>query len=124
MRANLWLRTASRVLVRLATFRATEFYELEKRAKKLPWDQFVGRGRTAEFRVTARKSKLYHSDAIAERLEKASRAGPGAPGAAAAKARPTPPVSPQLFVPVVWRSQPLAFVAGFELVQKSRRAFF
>ena len=68
MRANLWLRTASRVLVRVAKFRATEFFELEKRAKKIPWEQFVAPGRPVEFRVTARKSKLYHSDAIAARL--------------------------------------------------------
>lgn len=71
MRANLWLRTASRVLVRVAQFKATAFYELEKRAKKIPWEQFLGSARAAEFRVTARKSKLYHSDAIAERLLKA-----------------------------------------------------
>jgi putative N6-adenine-specific DNA methylase len=68
MRANLWLRTASRVLVRVARFSATAFYELEKRAKKIPWDAFLSGGQHAEFRVTARKSKLYHSDAIAERL--------------------------------------------------------
>jgi putative N6-adenine-specific DNA methylase len=68
MRANLWLRTASRVLVRVARFSATAFYELEKRAKKIPWDAFLSAGQNAEFRVTARKSKLYHSDAIAERL--------------------------------------------------------
>jgi len=68
MRANLWLRAASRVLVRVAQFKATAFYELEQRAKKIPWDRFVAAGRGADFRVTARKSKLYHSDAIAERL--------------------------------------------------------
>jgi putative N6-adenine-specific DNA methylase len=68
MRANLWLRTASRVLVRVAQFTATAFYELEKRGKKIPWDSFLAAGQGAEFRVTARKSKLYHSDAIAERL--------------------------------------------------------
>jgi putative N6-adenine-specific DNA methylase len=68
MRANLWLRTASRVLVRVAEFKATAFYELEKRAKKIPWDNFLAAGQSVEFRVTARKSKLYHSDGIAERL--------------------------------------------------------
>jgi len=68
MRANLWLRTASRVLVRVARFRATEFYELENRAKRIDWERFLAPGVSAEFRVTARKSKLYHSDAIAERL--------------------------------------------------------
>lgn len=70
MRANLWLRAASRIVVRVAQFRATAFYELEKRAKRVPWPDFVAAGSTADFRVTARKSKLYHSDAIAERLVK------------------------------------------------------
>jgi putative N6-adenine-specific DNA methylase len=68
MRANLWLRTASRVLVRVARFKATAFYELERRAKTIPWERYLAPGARAEFRVTARKSKLYHSDAIAERL--------------------------------------------------------
>jgi putative N6-adenine-specific DNA methylase len=70
MRANLWLRTASRVVVRVARFRATAFYELEKRAKKIEWERFLG-GRGAEFRVTTHKSTLYHSDAIAQRLQEA-----------------------------------------------------
>lgn len=68
MRANLWLRGATRVLARVAEFRATTFYELEKQAKKIDWSRFVAPGVTPEFRVTAKKSKLYHSDAIAERL--------------------------------------------------------
>jgi putative N6-adenine-specific DNA methylase len=78
MRANLWLRTASRVLVRVARFKATAFFELEKRARKVPWNQFVAPGTTPVFRVTARKSKLYHSDAIAERL--VNSVGPRATG--------------------------------------------
>jgi putative N6-adenine-specific DNA methylase len=80
MRANLWLRTASRVLLRVARFRATAFYELEQRAKRVPWHEFVQPGRAVEFHVTARKSKLYHSDAIAERLQKAAGSGPLATG--------------------------------------------
>jgi putative N6-adenine-specific DNA methylase len=71
MRANLWLRSASRVVVRIASFRAKEFYELESRAKKIEWDLFLGPGIESEFRVTARKSRLYHSDAIAQRLSAA-----------------------------------------------------
>jgi putative N6-adenine-specific DNA methylase len=72
MRANLWLRTASRVLVRVATFEATAFFELEKRARKIPWASFLGPGIPPTFRVTAKKSKLYHSDAIAQRLTQAA----------------------------------------------------
>lgn len=73
MRANLWLRCASRVVVRVASFRATKFHELERAAKRIPWQRFIGRDSAAEFRVTARKSKLYHSDAIAQRLTDAAR---------------------------------------------------
>jgi putative N6-adenine-specific DNA methylase len=72
MRANLWLRAASRVVVRIAEFRATAFFELEKQAKRVDWSVWLGEGVAPEFRVTAKKSKLYHSDAIAERLTKAA----------------------------------------------------
>lgn len=66
--ANLWLRTASRVIVRIAEFTVTDFRELERRARLVRWDRFVGPGRPPRFRVTCRKSRLYHSDAVAERL--------------------------------------------------------
>jgi putative N6-adenine-specific DNA methylase len=68
MRANLWLRTASRVLVRIAEFRAKAFFELELSAKKIPWAAYLTPGARVAFRVTARKSKLYHTGAIAQRL--------------------------------------------------------
>ena len=68
MRANLWSRTASRVLIRIAEFRATAFFELELNAKKIDWSRYVLPGRTVDFRVTCRKSKLYHTGAIAQRL--------------------------------------------------------
>jgi putative N6-adenine-specific DNA methylase len=70
-RANLWLRTASRVIVRLAEFRATAFFELELQAKQIPWKRFIVSGERVEFRVTCRKSKLYHSDAVAQRFAEA-----------------------------------------------------
>ena len=72
MRANLHLRTASRVVVRVASFRASAFYELERKAKRVPWEGFLPRGATARFRVTSRKSRLYHQDGIAERLAAAA----------------------------------------------------
>ncbi|MEA2763085.1 MAG: putative N6-adenine-specific methylase, partial [Gemmatimonadaceae bacterium] len=66
--SNLWLRTATRVLVRLGNFHASTFYELERRAKKLPWAEFLPANGKVRVRVTCRKSKLYHSDAVAERV--------------------------------------------------------
>ncbi|HET7229328.1 MAG TPA: class I SAM-dependent RNA methyltransferase [Longimicrobium sp.] len=67
-RANLWLRTASRVVVRAAAFRARSFIELERHGKKVPWERWVTRGARVRLRVTSKKSKLYHEGAIAERL--------------------------------------------------------
>lgn len=66
--ANLWLRTASRVVVRLGRFHASTFYELERRARKLPWEEFLPVSGRVRLRVTCRKSRLYHSDAVGERV--------------------------------------------------------
>jgi putative N6-adenine-specific DNA methylase len=66
--ANLWLRTASRVILRLGRFHASTFYELERRTKKLSWPDYLPESGRVEVRVTCRKSRLYHSDAVAERV--------------------------------------------------------
>lgn len=77
--ANLWLRTASRVVVRLGRFHASTFYELERRSKKIPWADFLPATGSVALRVTCRKSRLYHSDAVAERVLSAiARAAPRA----------------------------------------------
>lgn len=68
MRANLHLRTVSRVVVRLAAFKALSFADVEKHAKRVAWDTVVKPGRRVRFRVTCRKSRLYHSGAVAQRL--------------------------------------------------------
>src|SRR5947209_20340016 len=65
---NLWLRTASRVLLRLGRFHASTLYELERRARKLRWNEYLPEKGRVEVRVTCRKSRLYHSDAVAERV--------------------------------------------------------
>jgi putative N6-adenine-specific DNA methylase len=69
--ANLWLRTASRVLVRFGDFNAAAFSELEKKASRLSWETYLEAGRPVAMRVTCHKSRLYHSDAVARTLVKA-----------------------------------------------------
>lgn len=76
-RANLHLRTASRVLVRLGQFHVRALGELERRARELPWERFIGPGRAVRLRVTCRKSRLYHSGAVAERIANAMTARSG-----------------------------------------------
>lgn len=77
-RAQLWLRIASRVIVRLAEFRATAFHELERAARQVEWARVLTKGSAVRLRVTCRKSRLYHSDAVAQRVAEAiARAVPG-----------------------------------------------
>jgi putative N6-adenine-specific DNA methylase len=70
-RANLWLRTASRVLARVASFRAQAFHELERLARAVPWESYVASGSAVRFRVTSKKSRLYHTGGIAQRFGEA-----------------------------------------------------
>lgn len=75
---NLHLRTASRVIVRVAEFHASTFHELQRRAKRVDWSQYLRPGSHARFRVTCRKSRLFHSDAVAQRFaESVAKQVPG-----------------------------------------------
>lgn len=67
-RANLHLRTANRILLRLGSFHAVSFAELRKKATGLPWEQYLRPRQSVALRVTCRHSRLYHSDAVAERV--------------------------------------------------------
>lgn len=68
-RANLHLRTVSRILVRLGNFfYARTFADLRNAAARLPWERFIHPGQPLDIRVTCHNSKLYHSDAVAERI--------------------------------------------------------
>ena len=66
--ANLWSRIASRIVVRLASFEARDFATLEKQAQRVSWSRVMAPGATVTLRVTCKKSRLYHSDAVAERV--------------------------------------------------------
>src|SRR3989442_1133456 len=99
MRLNLWLRTASRVLIRLGEpFRATTFAELVRQASALPWERFLRKGGRVAFRVTCRKSRLYHSGAVAERLHAALESRTRFPVPLAQGAGEEAPADAQLFL--------------------------
>ncbi|HDI59162.1 MAG TPA: hypothetical protein ENF48_02195 [Desulfobacteraceae bacterium] len=67
-RANLMLRTANRVLMRIARFEAAYFSQLEKALAAVPWELYLARETPVVARVATRKSRLHHSGAIAQRL--------------------------------------------------------
>ena len=65
-RANLHLRTSSRILARLGNFfYATTFTQLRQRLTLLPWERFLVPRQPVSLRISCHKSKLYHSDAVA-----------------------------------------------------------
>jgi putative N6-adenine-specific DNA methylase len=72
--ANLWLGSPSRILMRLARFRATQFSTLEKKLSDIDWHLFLPAGTVPAIQVTTRTSRLYHSDAIADRCRPIVRA--------------------------------------------------
>jgi putative N6-adenine-specific DNA methylase len=67
-KANLFLRTSSRILVRIGNFYAAAFSELRKKASRLPWGDYLIPGQSVSIHVTSKKSRLYHVNAIAERV--------------------------------------------------------
>ncbi|HGG56215.1 MAG TPA: class I SAM-dependent RNA methyltransferase, partial [Nannocystis exedens] len=69
-RLNLCLRTGSRVLCRIAEIRAASFSELHRRAARLPWEDYLRAGAPVVIRASAKRSRLYHTGGIAERILK------------------------------------------------------
>ncbi|MCC6158863.1 MAG: class I SAM-dependent RNA methyltransferase [Deltaproteobacteria bacterium] len=75
-RANLWLRTAGRVLMRVGEFVAMSFPELARKVRRIPWVDWLAPGTPIEVRAASHGSKLnirkkiesVVSDTIGERL--------------------------------------------------------
>ena len=76
-RANLMLRGASRVLVRIAMFRAFHLAQLDKRAHKVPWSDFLRPDVPVKIEATCHRSRIYHAGAAAERIARAICDGAG-----------------------------------------------
>jgi putative N6-adenine-specific DNA methylase len=70
-RANLNLRTATRVLVTIGRFPVRAFPALRQKASLLPWEQFLKPGQPIALRVACHRSRLYHSGAVGEYVAKA-----------------------------------------------------
>jgi putative N6-adenine-specific DNA methylase len=77
-------RIAESLRVRLRSFRATDFATLQRELARLPWHAYLASGAGVEVSVTCHKSRLYHSDAVKERVlaaiaRKLESAKPGLP---------------------------------------------
>ncbi len=86
-RANLELRGATRVLARIAEFRAMHLAQLDKRSRKVAWGDFLRPDVPVTVEASCRRSKIYHAGAAAQRVATAIREELGAPVADAASVR-------------------------------------
>ena len=71
-RANIFLRTAERVLLKVAKFKATTFDELFEKTKALRWEEFIPvNGKFWVAKATSIKSKLFSPSDIQSIMKKA-----------------------------------------------------
>jgi len=63
--ANLYLRTANRILMRIAEFKATNFRQFEQKIAALPLELYLPGNVLPQLRITTRHCRLYHKDALA-----------------------------------------------------------
>ncbi|MCC1482452.1 THUMP domain-containing class I SAM-dependent RNA methyltransferase [Roseibaca sp. Y0-43] len=78
-RANRESRIASRVLLRIGEFRALHLAQLDKRARKLPWADWLRADVPVRVEASCTKSRIYHQKAAAQRIERAIADLVGAP---------------------------------------------
>lgn len=67
---NLHLRSPLRILMRIRRFKADSFKKFEKKINTIDWILYLHKNSNLKFNVTIKKSRLYHSDAVAQRCEK------------------------------------------------------
>lgn len=71
-RANIFLRTAERVLLKVGKFRAETFDELFEKTKALPWENYIPKnGKFWVAKATSIKSKLFSPSDIQSIMKKA-----------------------------------------------------
>lgn len=78
-RANLMLRGATRVLVRIGGFRAMHLAQLDKRVRKFPWADILRTDIPVRVETVCRASRIYHAGAATQRIERAISEELGAP---------------------------------------------
>jgi len=68
LRANLWLRCATRVLLRLGGFRARDWDAMRRGVARLAWKAVLPPDARVAVQVSQRGCRLYHTGGIAERV--------------------------------------------------------
>lgn len=84
-RANLEIRGATRILVRIAAFHAAHLAQLDKLARRVPWGDVLRPDVPVRVEASTKRSKIYHTGAVIQRIETAIFEELGAPIAADAE---------------------------------------
>lgn len=136
-KAVAYSRIANRVLMHIADFKAENFRDLEKKAAEIPWELYLNERtldnslqtkdeRLLNIHVTCKHSRLYHSDAIAERLNNVITQFHMAQSEASSKgeARPHTPPPQNLYVTLINdRCTIWLDLAGEELYKRGHERF-
>jgi putative N6-adenine-specific DNA methylase len=78
-RANLVLRGPTRILARIGEFRAMHLAQLDKRARKINWAEFLNNTVPVRVEASCKRSRIYHAGAASQRVAKAITEEFGAP---------------------------------------------
>lgn len=70
-RTNLEIRGATRVMARVDAFHVQHLSQLDKRARRVPWAKVLRKDVPFSVEAACKKSRIYHSGAAAERIERA-----------------------------------------------------
>ncbi|MCI8401962.1 MAG: class I SAM-dependent RNA methyltransferase [Lachnospiraceae bacterium] len=71
-RANIFLRTTERIMLKVGSFRALSFEELFERTRELPWEEYIPEdGRFWVTKATSVKSRLFSTSDIQSLVKKA-----------------------------------------------------
>lgn len=142
-------RIANRMLMDIASFKAENFRELEKKAAEIPWELYLDERTLASslqtkdernnpsiselvtsnslhIHVTCKHSRLYHSDAVAERIQSALTQSliPQSEATSKGEARPRTPSSQNLFVTLIDDRCTVSLdLAGEELYKRGHQRF-
>jgi putative N6-adenine-specific DNA methylase len=114
--ANLNLRTANRILMRIGEFKATNFLQLEKKLSDFPWELYLPADSRPEINSATKHSRLYHKDAIAEIFT--SSIGKSLASTGFAQAAQDPSIPQQVFVRVVNDRFTISLDSSGELLYK------
>lgn len=65
--ANLWLRSPSRILMRIHRFKAERFSVFEEKLAAVDWELYLPAPAAVSVQAASHKCRLYHSEALADR---------------------------------------------------------